>query len=64
LTKLSARGENRMADDVTYVMFSRICTIYNQFMCYYEHPGEEGEVFRVIKRQYVANFDQMFTLDI
>jgi hypothetical protein len=33
-------------------------------MFYYEHPSEEGEVFRVFKRQSVAIFDLMFTQDI
>jgi hypothetical protein len=33
-------------------------------MFYYEHPSEEGKMFRVIKRQYVAIFDQMITPDI
>jgi hypothetical protein len=29
-----------------------------------KHPSEEGEVFWVIKRQYVAIFDQMFAPNI
>jgi hypothetical protein len=33
-------------------------------MFYYEHPSEEGEVFRVFKRQSVAIFDHMFTQDV
>jgi hypothetical protein len=45
-------------------MFFLICNIYNQFMFYYEHHGEEGEVFRMLKRQCVAIVDQMFTPDI